>query len=119
MEYALWVVDLDAPHGEVHSGLNPYFDGICSLSAATLLCRANQDSVLILILMEYALWVWKNKWKDLQFSCLNPYFDGICSLREIVSDFPNFDFKVLILILMEYALWEEDYVNEEIMNLLS
>ena len=87
--------------------------------------------VLILILMEYALWDAQVENKDSEkkvlililmellyeclmenhfqrlHRCLNPYSNGICSERW--RGFSNNNaVRVLILILMEYALWVWD-----------
>ena len=84
--------------------LNPCFSGICSLSPQVRYIRINME-VLILVLVEYALWdsdlVDNYLWK-----CLNPCFSGICSLRA-VSRTNRKQIDVLILVLVEYALWAE------------
>ena len=41
-------------------GLNPCFNGICSLSARACSLSSNGPNVLILVLMEYALWAWRS-----------------------------------------------------------
>ena len=58
--------------------LNPYFDGISSLSKVMETIKQKRGG-------------------------LNPYFDGISSLRDIEA-VNNGSNTVLILILMEYAL---------------
>ena len=67
--------------------------------------KKNSDFVLILILMEYALWVLLEPVDDLKFG-LNPYSNGICSMRMATRGQTGACLlAVLILILMEYALW--------------
>ena len=61
--------------------LNPCFNGICSLRHYTNLVRIIKN-VLILVLMEYALW-------------------------DVITGIKDFTLSVLILVLMEYALWEK------------
>ena len=65
---------------EVDEGLNPYSNGICSVS----------------------------KTDDGQLTnshlCLNPYSNGICSVRKTDYLYTDSKGQVLILILMEYAL---------------
>ena len=79
MEYALWVSVLRVIQLVLLS-LNPYSNGICSLSRGVNPNDRTTVWVLILILMEYALWA-----------------------KMIIMI--GITFKVLILILMEYALW--------------
>ncbi len=43
--------------GKEHGGLNPYSTGICSMSGMVNIYLIRIDEVLILILLEYALWV--------------------------------------------------------------
>ena len=110
--------------------LNPYSNGICSLSRPERGWWFTWRSVLILILMEYALWdcctVCSTWWKfclnpysngicslsgmnniaiRIICKCLNPYSNGICSLRNCRACWKTWTNLVLILILMEYALW--------------
>ncbi len=62
--------------------------------------------VLILVLMEYALWHFKKKlqsWNKTR--SLNPCSNGICSLTIHPPPLPTGGGGVLILVLMEYALW--------------
>ena len=62
--------------------------------------------VLILVLMEYALWqrfMFFNT--DDSTICLNPCSNGICSLTEFSLNSKSGSSVVLILVLMEYALW--------------
>ena len=62
-------------------GLNPCSNGICSLTwECILIIRSVHPMVLILVLMEYALWQALQRWR--------------CG-----------GWNVLILVLMEYALW--------------
>ena len=63
--------------------------------------------VLILVLMEYALWDDIDEIIETIEKCLNPCFNGICSLRQFVGYDTAELLKVLILVLMEYALWAE------------
>ena len=69
--------------------LNPYSNGICSLSGNNFEKIRESDIVLILILMEYALWE---------------------EPRVMEGDNGT---KVLILILMEYALWDVSYTRND------
>ncbi len=63
------------------------------------------NNVLILVLLEYALWVRKAGYKVYRTYGLNPCFTGICSLRQKRVIY-RFKWKwVLILVLLEYALW--------------
>ena len=61
--------------------------------------------VLILVLMEYALWRIIFPFIGLGTGSLNPCFNGICSLTLNMWWWYNKRLKVLILVLMEYALW--------------
>ena len=79
MEYALWH-HLQRRIYLYSLCLNPCSNGICSL-AKTKLSGTPTATVLILVLMEYALWL-----------------DG----RKTRRTAPEL---VLILVLMEYALW--------------
>ena len=60
--------------------------------------------VLILVLMEYGLWPKSYHWLVHWSRCLNPCSNGIWSLTDetISSHYPR---HVLILVLMEYGLW--------------
>ncbi len=83
--------------------LNPCSNGICSLTLYNYISRAYEWvvlilvlmeyalwrkvqhlwvllEVLILVLMEYALWHWIEKSWDSSAHCLNPCSNGICSL---------------------------------------
>ena len=61
-------------------------------------------TVLILVLMEYALLRVKSMTKSQVEACLNPCSNGICSLTyQILRGVKKLEF-VLILVLMEYAL---------------
>ena len=100
MEYALWVTEaqlsrfaeslnpccngicslrwcVTAP-ARRRKSLNPCCNGICSLRVKENTIKANQV-VLILVVMEYALWGWRGRWIG-RWS-LNPCCNGICSLR--------------------------------------
>ena len=113
-----------------YEGLNPYSNGICSLrrsnSGQTLISwvlililmeyalwavmqalgERTKSDVLILILMEYALWESTQLLFPLLEQSLNPYSNGICSLSSPVIKEIKLSHAVLILILMEYALWD-------------
>ena len=104
MEYALWLFEL-LDNGEPGCRLNPCSNGICSLTQSVDDCykgkhgclnpcsngicsltlriwrKVNGFCVLILVLMEYALW-------------------------RIAFGFEPEPKEVLILVLMEYALWQ-------------
>ena len=56
MEYALWVYTKYGVELSVSSGLNPCFNGICSLRQSNKSICSCWLFVLILVLMEYALW---------------------------------------------------------------
>ena len=61
--------------------------------------------VLILVLLEHALWVYLYNWiNDIMLVCLNPCFIGTCSLRLVIC-FRRKKGSVLILVLLEHALW--------------
>ena len=86
------------------NGLNPCCSGICSLRMLTQTIEGLWKRVLILVVVEYALW-------DLQspycgyIHCLNPCCSGICSLSSqwwLIAYY----YEVLILVVVEYALWE-------------
>ena len=65
--------------------------------------------VLILVLMEYALWRWKAT-HFLVGGCLNPCSNGICSLTfDCIAN--KVAIYVLILVLMEYALWQRQLLR--------
>ena len=62
--------------------------------------------VLILVLMEYALWPLRVSGRSSPtVKSLNPCSNGICSLTVLNSRLSFWQMKVLILVLMEYALW--------------
>ena len=61
--------------------------------------------VLILVLMEYALWEIQTMEVGSNVACLNPCFNGICSLSAYFMPKQILHSTVLILVLMEYALW--------------
>ena len=69
---------------KIKNSLNPCSNGICSLTVVLTLSSDKNNCVLILVLMEYALW-------QEQEGC----HYKVC--------------KVLILVLMEYALWLQYY----------
>ena len=66
--------------------------------------KTMKATVLILVLMEYALRdPFRKSGKRLQ-RCLNPCFNGICSARRTGTTTTLLNSSVLILVLMEYAL---------------
>ena len=79
----------------ISEGLNPCFNGICSLRSYSRREQIVLRLVLILVLMEYALWVIKKLLSDTEYEvvlilvlmeyalCLNPCFNGICSLSTL------------------------------------
>ena len=92
--------------------LNPCSNGICSLTTWYCKTRLFCLWVLILVLMEYALWQQQVRRNSRHWHRLNPCSNGICSLTPHLS-YPFFHILiVLILVLMEYALWPYDYWNE-------
>ena len=73
------------------------------------------DVVLILVLMEYALWeLENNSTNNLNLKSLNPCFNGICSLSMSQQKISPICCGVLILVLMEYALWEKEQEAKEL-----
>ncbi len=105
MEYALWAMMVLIILMQFQS-LNPYSNGICSMSDIPDHSRKRMWPVLILILMEYALWAWSSLWCNQMWKRLNPYSNGICSMRKTIQAlWARLRTWVLILILMEYALW--------------
>ncbi len=86
--------------------LNPCSNGICSLTQPLAYGLQIGLSVLILVLMEYALWPAARCAIYGQVMGLNPCSNGICSLTsQTTSNNGNKTQVVLILVLMEYALW--------------
>ena len=83
MEYALWVGKEQGRNARIIFSLNPYSNGICSLRWwGYRPLWLQEDYVLILILMEYALWDIKEVIAAAKAAgSLNPYSNGICSLR--------------------------------------
>ena len=77
---------------------------------------ALNEFVLILVLMEYALWLWNIQWFRSLLGCLNPCSNGICSLIGWESVSIQSGRGVLILVLMEYALWFNKILTEEFWN---
>ena len=68
------------------------------------LCQ--QDSrVLILVLLEYALWGVETSFHTETRKGLNPCSVGICSLSHVLNKLKFNEKGVLILVLLEYALW--------------
>ena len=110
MEYALWEqvpVKFFSRDGE---GLNPCFNGICSLSlqncnyCSYLKKRLNPcfNGICSLSLGNWSIRIIPPT------KCLNPCFNGICSLSQLGKGHRPLRRHVLILVLMEYALWEID-----------
>ena len=64
-----------------YGSLNPCFNGICSLRCGHVSEIQLFGKVLILVLMEYALWELEQLSKEGLIKGLNPCFNGICSLR--------------------------------------
>ena len=109
--------------------LNPCFNGICSMREKSGYGESRSVWVLILVLMEYALWDLLDPlslnyipvlilvlmeyalWEILLRTplCwtmgLNPCFNGICSMSIVRHVDAHGTTIVLILVLMEYALW--------------
>ena len=73
---------LPSQEGFVPRSLNPCFNGICSLTGSWRRKKSSMQRVLILVLMEYALW----------------------PRRRLTAG--HSALSVLILVLMEYALWQ-------------
>ena len=91
------------PLRPILDSLNPCSNGICSLTGIIIIVLVAMCSVLILVLMEYALLQRRLELKSLGPKRLNPCSNGICSLTVIERAFDRAE-KVLILVLMEYAL---------------
>ena len=64
------------------------------------------SGVLILVLMEYGLWLRRIRRADSLRWGLNPCSNGIWSLTR-ADDWKVFPTSVLILVLMEYGLWHK------------
>ena len=107
--------------------LNPCSNGIWSLTCRSC-CSSDCCVVLILVLMEYGLWLYRTSDKQTHVTRLNPCSNGIWSLTHkgvtmrihidglnpcsngiwSLTDENGIDktfFAVLILVLMEYGLW--------------
>ena len=84
--------------------LNPCSNGIWSLTK--LLSRSSPvtRTVLILVLMEYGLWLRESSSEFFLRPRLNPCSNGIWSLTVGLFEIRD-DWSVLILVLMEYGLW--------------
>ena len=127
MEYTLW--DPSFAIFRTKDGLNPYSNGIYSMSLRDHNSVGRVPHVLILILMEYTLWVNAINAENAKNASLNPYSNGIYSMssaarvitsaRKSLNPYSNGIYSmrswrkclittglVLILILMEYTLWE-------------
>ena len=76
-------------------------------------------AVLILVLMEYALWQRTLQVVRNDRESLNPCFNGICSLTVGTPEELLDSEMVLILVLMEYALWHAFNESGEGYNPLS
>ena len=79
MEHAQRALGKSKKENRDGKSLNPYFNGTCSKSLATM---TSEDRVALR---------------------LNPYFNGTCSKRECTSVAEVHEIEVLILILMEHA----------------
>ena len=115
--------------------LNPCSNGIWSLTIAKMF-YATVPRVLILVLMEYGLWlntrgvlwldsyrlnpcsngIWSltNVIEDIRrsYKSLNPCSNGIWSLTGCRQPEGTYAFCVLILVLMEYGLWPRSRPRE-------
>ena len=69
--------------------LNPCFNGICSRRIFPRSPLAKDGTVLILVLMEYALEVSMVRRPSKKKTCLNPCFNGICSRRSDNKTHPH------------------------------
>ena len=131
MEYALWPGTAGVYLGKVDKGLNPCSNGICSLTWRGVqgICKTKfclnpcsngicslttaweiscytQGCVLILVLMEYALWRWSQCNQGQQGSSVLILVLMEYALWLAKAVFQAFNSMwVLILVLMEYALW--------------
>ena len=65
---------------DAYESLNPYYNGICSMSNNNNNIVFSYE-VLILIIMEYALWAGSGDGYGVKEYSLNPYYNGICSMR--------------------------------------
>ena len=84
--------------------LNPCCNGRCSLRRVVEAFLQQSKAVLILVVMEDALWVEDWDWQNEKRIRLNPCCNGRCSLsrRKKAQDEEG---AVLILVVMEDALW--------------
>ena len=84
--------------------LNPCCSGICSLRGCDNVDETGGALVLILVVVEYALW--ELFWHREQgvYGSLNPCCSGICSLSVEIRA-KEVRRSVLILVVVEYALW--------------
>ena len=62
-------------------------------------------TVLILVIVEYALWGYIYRYNGWKTGCLNPCYSGICSVSLIRIKDNKSNIAVLILVIVEYALW--------------
>ena len=135
MEYGLWLNWKEFIMKKVVR-LNPCSNGIWSLTHNNELRQSSRQSclnpcsngiwsltdgqrryilvawVLILVLMEYGLWLCEVKlWHSVQH-CLNPCSNGIWSLTYLSTPYAA-NYRVLILVLMEYGLWRAEFFGYE------
>ena len=75
------------------------------------MCSLEKAKVLILVLMEYALWPKQSLKNSSVFHRLNPCSNGICSLTSSAQRKLQYNSRVLILVLMEYALWQQQAIS--------
>ena len=122
---------IKSPLAKVVLGLNPCCNGRCSLRLPNFHFSEEIKIVLILVVMEDALWVpylvsvllakfrlnpccngrcslrrWEYQGAWRCFKCLNPCCNGRCSLRQQGNEKTKDFNRVLILVVMEDALWE-------------
>ena len=88
------------------SCLNPCSNGIWSLTSEDRVGCVYQCRVLILVLMEYGLWLWVKQPSISLTDSLNPCSNGIWSLTKVNNTVSSVS-HVLILVLMEYGLWPD------------
>ena len=89
----------------VKSRLNPSFSGIWPVAISLILfLDMNQLLVLILLLVEYGLWLLTKETINNGLRGLNPSFSGIWPVA-FLSLCSNTVICVLILLLVEYGLW--------------
>ncbi len=113
--------------------LNPCCNGRCSLTGSKGSQKGQEPHVLILVVMEDALWrryvtcqdtigvvlilvvmedaLWRSvsRREGGSIACLNPCCNGRCSLTKVLLLVWNRGRIVLILVVMEDALWQKFY----------